>query len=519
MTWRWHAGALAAAAVALALLIGPLYLTVAGELPFGPHDWKQADCLAVGERFYQDHSWNILDPRVLSRFPVDGRVNFELPLAPWLAAAAARLSGGDRVAANLRLITLLMSLLGPLALYAVVWTRTRSFLASFTPLLFLVGSPVFAYYATGSLPDAPGLGLFLVGLAFLLGDGTAPSGRRQVFAIAAMTLAGLVKMSYAPYLLIPAVLLLWRRREPLAGARLLGLPAVPVVALAVSGVLLAAQVVMLRLREAAFAPTFCTAEPVPITSLAQLVGVVRVMRREWLADLFSPPQLLVLAAAVAVVLVRRIMRRPADDITVATAVSAMVAGTLFIVFGRQLAFHDYYAIALAGPLTGLLMVRFALVVWARRERTVSLARQIGLDLVLVAAGLASVVPLQSAFESRTTPWWRSQNEWLRDARRDLDACGERCEGPVAVLGSMPPNLALVYLDRRGYVLGLDLTSGRGAVKFDSFEEGVRFLDTHGVRVLVMRWQELRVLPLDGLRRDFVAVDQEGEGYVFLRRGG
>ncbi len=515
MTWRWHMAAASAAVVVLVLLIGPLYLSVAGELPFGPHEWKQSDCLAVAERFFEDESWNILDPRVLSRFPVDGRINFELPLAPWLASVAARLGGEGDVAADLRMITLLLSLLGPLALFVLVWSRTRSFLASFAPLMFLAGSPVITYYATSSLPDAAALGLCLTGLTVLLAGASPPSPRRQVFAVALMTLAGLVKMSFAPYLVVPAVLL-WRRRKRTPGVPRSGLPLAPVLALASSAMVMVVQVILLKVREAAFAPTFCVAGPVPITSLDELAKVIHVMRREWLGDLFSVPQLVILAAALAVVVARRFARRRADDLTISSALAATVMVALFLLFGQQLAYHDYYAIAIVGPLAGLLVVRLALTLWQWREWTGALLGQVGLDLTLIAISLASALPLEPAFQRRTDGWWRSQNEWLRDARRDLDSCGERCAGPVGVLGSEPPNLALVYLDRRGYVLGTDLTSGHGATRLRTVDRTALFLDKRGVRVLVVNRELMKKLPLDQLRRDFVAVNEEGEGYVYVR---
>ncbi len=518
MSWRWHVGAVSAAAAVLALLIWPSFMTVARELPFGPHEWKQSDCLAVAERFFEDESWNILDPRVLSDFPVDGRVNFELPLAPWLASIAARLAGEGDVAADLRMITLLLSLLGPLALFVLVWSRTRSFFASFAPLVFLAGSPVMTYYATSSLPDPAALGLSLTGFTLLLAGASAPSPRRQVLAIAVMTLAGLVKMSFAPYLVVPAVLI-WRRRERSPGVRWFGLALSQVIALGCSAALLVAQVIALRVREVAFAPTFCVAGPVPISSLHQLAGVVRVMRGRWLGDLFSVPQLVILVAAIAVVIARRVAGRPADDLSVASSLAAAVLVALLALFGRQLAFHDYYAIAMVGPLTGLLVVRLALTLWEWRERVAGLLGQIGLDLVLIAVSLGSALPLEAALHRRTDAWWRSQNQWLREARRDLDACGRECAGPVAVMGSIPPNLALVYLERRGYVLGPDLTSPLGATQFESFDEAVRFLDSHRVRVLVLRSRVMEKLPQKDLHRDFVAVDEAGEGYVYVRRSG
>lgn len=522
MSWRWDALGLAGAVAVLAALLGPYFLTVAGELPMGPHDWKQADCLAVAQRFLEDGGWNPLDPRILSMFPPGGRVNFELPLIPFLAAALARLVGEQHLVVLTRSLTLMVSLLGPLALFLLVWRRTASFVASLLPLVFLAASPVWAYYATTFLPDAPALGVALYGLALVVEDGRERAAR-PLWGIALLALAGLLKMSFAFYLLVPAALAA-RRAWQVPGpsgilAPLRRLPPAPVAALSASFLLLAAQVAWLQYRAAVFQPTFATAAPHPVTSLSHLAAAVRVMHREWLGDLFTAPQLAVLAVALAVPLSRGLSRRRPDDLAVASAVAAAVTVVLFVLFGHQLAYHDYYAIAVFCPLAGLLVVRLSLALRETRSRITNVLGRAAADAVVLATVLAVATPLVDAVSARTGPWWRLEQEWMRDARGDLEACGERCAGPVAVLGTRAPNLALVYLGRRGYVLGLDMTSGRGATRFASFEHGVDFLDRRGVRVLVMRWQLLGVLPEASLRRSFEAVDEHGGALVFVRREG
>ncbi len=508
---------MSAAAVILALLMGPSFLSVARDLPFGPHDWAQSDRWAVAERFLQDNSWNILDPRTLSRFPVESRVNVELPLTQFVAAKAARLVGSDALPATLRMTTLLLSMVGPLALFVLVWTRTRSFVAGLLPMVFVAASPVFAYYATNALPDGPAFGLTLVGCTLFLAGNDAPSSRRMVLGIAVMTLAALVKMSFAPYLLIPAVLLVTRRHDRPWEPGLVGLPRGPMLTLAISAGLLLVQVVVLEHRAEAFAPTFFTADIHPFTSFHQIAEVVHVMSHEWLSGLFSVPQLVVLAAACALVVSRVFSRRPPEDLAMASAVAAAVMVALFVFFGTQLTVHDYYAIAMFYPLAGLLVLRLALDLWEWRRRLDGLLRRRGVEVVLLAAAIAVALPVNASFRQRTSPWWRAQNEWLRQARRDLDACGERCAGPVAVIGSMPPNLALVYLGRQGYSIGFTVETALPPARFASFEDGVRFLDAHGVRVLVLHRQDKGLVPENLLDRYFTMVDATGESDVFVRR--
>jgi len=109
------------AVLVMAALWGPIFVPMAHDMPFGFHSWKQGDCLAIAQQYLEDDSWNILDPRVPSLLPVERRVNAELPLTPYLAAVGARMFGRSHLVDIYRILTLLLSALGPLALFGFVW--------------------------------------------------------------------------------------------------------------------------------------------------------------------------------------------------------------------------------------------------------------------------------------------------------------------------------------------------------------------------------------------------------------
>ncbi len=508
-----NVAALLGAGLILACVWLPFFLGVVHDLPIGSHSWKQGDCYAVAQRFLEDDNWDILDPRGQNLTPIDGKVNAELPLTAYLAAAGARIAGKQHLAEIYRALTLVLSSLAPLALFAYVRSRTGSFVAGLLPMLFLGTCPIFVYYASGFHPDSAALGLLLMGLVLVLLSGRGSRLQpRFSLGVAAMTVGGLMKMSMAPYLAVPAAVVYFRAREARPGVKTTTLlkliPSDVYTSLGLSAALLFGQVFYLRIRAMVYGPTFFTAAPHPFKSFEHLGLVVRQMWGVWLGDLFTVPQLVLLGLSAMMLVVWGFLGRRVDDLTVSSGVVALVMASLFVLFGQQFAWHDYYAIAAFYPIASLLVIRLTLEMWNLGSSSeLKTARPL---MVLVLAGLAlpMIVPLNGRLEQRVTPWWRRQTEWLRSARAALDACGARCAGPVVVLGAKSPNLPLAYLDRRGYVPDPDvILSGDLA----------SYLGQRGVRTVVAKEDAFGEMEGAGCYQEFRVVSKTSEFAVIVRK--
>jgi hypothetical protein len=512
----------AAAVLALAVLWGPVFISVVHDLPFGYHSWKEGDCLALAQRYVEDGNWNILNPRAQSLVPVEGRVSAELPLVPYLAAVGARLLGKGRLVELFRTLAVLFTALGPLALFWFVWSRTSSVVLALIPLVFLASCPVLFYYATGFVPDAPAFGIFCVGLVLVLGAASDDGLRGVVPGIALMAVASLLKMTFAPYLAIPALVLL--RRRGLVPGRVESsserprLRAAPVIVLGAAGAAVVAQFLYLKFRFWLYAPTYFNAATVPFRSVAHLQQVAVAMAHAWLSYLLTPIQVALVAGALIVAGIRVVRRAPADELTEAMMVAVPIMMALTFLFGGQLAWHDYYAIAIVYPLVTLLILRLAT---SLNELRMSLRGPLPVGLLMVGiAAVATAVGVQgnSLVRKRESPWWRGQLSWLKEAARSLDRCGEMCRGPVAVLGSEPPNLALTYLDRPGIVIGLDLNGGLHVPSLSRVRTLAMYMSQRGLRVLVVSRAVGSRLPQEALHRWFRPVAEASEVMVLTVRG-
>ncbi|MCG6963264.1 MAG: glycosyltransferase family 39 protein [Acidobacteria bacterium] len=507
------AAVLLGAVLILGCLWLPFFLVVVQDLPVGFHSWKQGDCYAVALRFLEDDNWNILDPRAQSLTPVDGKVNAELPLTAYLAAAGARIAGKQHLPEIYRTLTLVLSALAPLALFTFVRGRTGSFVAGLLPMVFLATCPVFVYYASGFHPDSAALGLMLMGLVVVLSsDGGKRPQLRYSLGVAVMTLGGLMKMSMAPYLLVPAAVVYFRARQARPGAGVAALlkliPSSVYTSLGLSATLLFGQAFYLRFRAAVYGPTFFTAGPHPFRSLQDLVQVVRQMWVFWLGDLFTAPHYLLLGLGLAMLIVWGIVGRPLDDLTVSCGVIALVMISLFVLFGRQYAWHDYYAIAAFYPMAAMLVTRLALEMWRVGSLSELRTGRPLMTLLLLAASLPLGFPLNGRLETRVNHWWRHEITWLTSARVALDACGARCSGPVVVLGARSPNLPLAYLDRQGYIPDPD------EILSTNF---LRYLSNRGVRTVVASRDGLKELERTDFYRRFRIISKAPDFAVIIRR--
>lgn len=507
------AAALLGAGLILACVWLPFFLKVVHDLPVGFHSWKQGDCYAVAQRFLEDDNWDILDPRAQNLAPVDGKVNAELPVTAYLAAVGARVAGKQRLPEIYRILTLFMSALAPLSLFALVRSRTGSFVAGLLPMIFLATCPIFVYYASGFHPDSAALGPLLMGVALVLssGGGRRPQLRLSL-GIAAMTLGGLMKMSMAPYLLVPAAVVWFRARRAHPGARAVALlkaiPSSVYTSLGLSATLLFGQAAYLRVRAAAYGPTFFTAGPHPFRSFEDLGRVARQMWAVWLSDLFTAPHLLVLGIGVAMLIVWGIVGRQVDDLTVSSTVVALVMSSLFVLFGQQYAWHDYYAIAAFYPMAALLVTRLAVEMWSVGSSSMVRTGRPLMALLLVGVSLPLIYPLSGRLDQRVSSWWLHQNLWLRHAKAALDGCGARCGGPIVVLGTMSPNLALAYLDRQGYIPDPD-----EVLSMDFF----RYLGRRGVKTVVTNREGLKELEGTEFYQGFRVISKTSDFAVIVRR--
>lgn len=169
------------------------YLHIIGLEPQSVHTWRQADSVSFTWNFYKN-TWNPFAPEINNLlYKGDGKVAVEFPGLYWLGGMLSRLFGYNvRIP---RMINILVVMMGLFAFYRLTWATLRDRFWAIMAPLFLFTSPLLVFYTNNFLPDAPALGMNLIGWALFFGAIQRGSFRWFMAAVAVQCFAALLKAS------------------------------------------------------------------------------------------------------------------------------------------------------------------------------------------------------------------------------------------------------------------------------------------------------------------------------------
>jgi hypothetical protein len=176
----------------------------------GAHAWRQADTAAMARNFVRC-GMHILEPQIDWGGASAGIVESEFPLYSYLVALIWKAGGVHEATA--RLLSIVCSLLGVLALYVLVKrlsdARLALVAAGFQALL-----PLNVYYGRAILPEAAYVPLSIAGLYWFDRHLETGSWKSLLGSVAAITLACLLKITNL-FLAVPLAYLAVDRRRRL----------------------------------------------------------------------------------------------------------------------------------------------------------------------------------------------------------------------------------------------------------------------------------------------------------------
>jgi 4-amino-4-deoxy-L-arabinose transferase-like glycosyltransferase len=438
-------------------------------LPRGIHEWAQADRLALAISYY-DHGLNFFRPQTLSLSSIDGVVGVEFPLVAYLAALGAKVVGRASLVPLYRLLTIAAAWLAYYYLFKLVFERTRQFMAALLPGIFLATSPVFAYYAGNFLPDPVSTAFVVVASYYLLRYQQTHSFRDVAIAIPLFTLAALLKISAGTYLVAAlSTMLLWSYLQPsvltvrqrvllllLAGASL--------------GAIVGYTLYNRHLNET-YQSTLFLATARPFESADQYHMVVDRMRHSWSHEYFVLPHYLLLLGSVLVCLASAARIARAEWLWAVQIGLAIIGGGVFFRFmGMQFYHHDYYVLA---PFWPMLVLLVALATTQLAQRLV-VPRRLPQALFGVALVALLGFGLHRYRDRMAEPYLKFSDyytyHWMQGGAAQLAAAHVPSDATILVVGEEPPNLSLVYFDRRGLVWKPDMSQLNATNLLQKLEE-------------------------------------------------
>ncbi|MEZ4720412.1 MAG: glycosyltransferase family 39 protein [Flavobacteriales bacterium] len=162
------------------------------ERPGSIHQWRQCDGPSMALLFHQDGN-PIWEPAIHNQLNGEGKAGGEFPITYYIAGKLYSLFGfHESILRSLHLLILLTGVF--VLLHATLQTSSIPIISVF-PFIFFFNSPTLLFYADNFLPDGPGLGFSLMGLALSLLY--FQQGKRVTWYLAAtaFSLSMLVKIS------------------------------------------------------------------------------------------------------------------------------------------------------------------------------------------------------------------------------------------------------------------------------------------------------------------------------------
>ncbi|WP_345222979.1 glycosyltransferase family 39 protein [Hymenobacter koreensis] len=458
---QWQSRLPYAAALLLFIGLAALWYTpYLGLLPRGIHAWAQADRLALAMSYY-DRGMQFFLPRTFNLTSADGIVGVEFPIIAYLAALGGKVLGRDMVPGLFRAITASIMVAAQWYMFRAVYSRTRHFVAALLPGCFIICSPVFAYYAGSFQPDPAGASLALIAYFYFLRYFDNRRFQDLAVALVVFTVATLIKSSSGIYWVAAvSCTLLWSYFVPQAMTLRQKLGFLALVAGGAAAI--GGYIVFNKHLNQTYGATMFFFEAKPIQTEAEYAHVMDRILNYWWGQYLTTFQygLLVGAMVLWVVFAKRNVL--VHNILSAQLVLGLAGGFCFFwLMGHQLDVHDYYVVAPYAPVLVLFVVLAVLNVSSLRVPRWSLSVTMGvLSVALLVSGFKIYRNRMAETYPPFSDWY--DHQWLNGASEAMAQAKVPANATLLVMNEDPPNLSLIYFDRRGLTWKPDLNRVQAA---------------------------------------------------------
>lgn len=402
------------------------------------HGWTQSDRLAIAVNYarYQPSFFYPgtpnLNPRLEQISLNDSGISaMDLPLAEYFSSWFMRLNRNYSPGWS-RMIQICFALVALYSLFRI-GLDIGCGIFSLVPVLILLGSPAWLFYASGFIPSIPALSLALLGVYFSF------IRKRLITGIVLACLASLVR---TPMLIVLIAMFIALLHEKLSRKKIILL------------IIVALTIYMpwffwKRHLEHVYGTIFLN-KFMPAESFDLWVETVSESLDQWSRHLFSWPGWILLIGSLSVFIFRRdaIRRNP----LLLAGSAAFAGGFLFyILMAQQFIHHDYYYIdAFFIPL--LLMASSSL----KALSTLQPAFKRPLFIVIIITSFALPYTNEGVLAERTQsgPWDRYHLtlENYKSGENLLSKLGISEDKPVVVVDAYSTNAPLLLLNRKGYTI-------------------------------------------------------------------
>ncbi|WP_129021898.1 hypothetical protein [Edaphocola flava] len=472
------------------------------ELPYGIHEWAQSDRLALAYGYYEN-GMDFFKPSTLSQFSKGGITGVEFPIQAYITALIAKLLGKAYISIIFRLLDTFIVGLCLFFVYRIAATFTRHFLLAILPPLVLLLSPCFLNYTCNYMPDTVSVSILLVGMGLYLQCWLQQKPLKRYAALILCTLATLIKTSSGIYLIGFVAYDVYRLYCNKELKKYVGYLASVLLSIAV---LIACYLYNAYLNKTYDSSLFLmTIRPISLRDAGAFL--LKRFPNTWLKEYFIiPAYILIVGILVYNYRYRKQYVLPRYFFSLN---QVLLAGILLmsILMGSQFLDHDYYIIPIFMPFIVLQAYRLVIV---SGQRAITRPQQKGIIVVVVILLSWSYISTQQRLSWQYKGFSDDYHaEWMKQGAINLKKAGVPAGAQIIALNENAPNLAMVYFDRKGYVLNHERWYG-------DFETASSFFRDRSVQYGVCELKELvKLLKQDGsFYTYFTPLWQDGEMIIF-----
>lgn len=480
------------------------------ELPYGIHEWAQADRLALAYGYYEN-GMHFFKPSTLSQFSKGGVTGVEFPIQAYIAALIAKILGKAYISIIFRLLDTFIVGLCLFFMYRIAATFTRHFLLAILPSLILLLSPCFLNYTCSYMPDTVSVSILLVGMGLYLQCWLQQKTSKRYCALFLCTLATLIKTSSGIYLIgfvaYDLYRLFYKKEYKSTGNRYW----LYIVYIILSLATLVGYLLYNHYLNKVFDSSLFLLNVRPLTLKKAAFFLFSQFPKIWLKEYFIIP---VYGLILGILLYNYRCRKEYEVQQHLFPLNLiLLAGMLLVSYlmGSQFIDHDYYIIPIFLPFIILQAYRFII---ASGQRIITRPQQKGIIVTVLMLLTWSYISTQQRLswyykefsDDYHAGWMKQGAHYLQNAIPDREQ--------IIVLNEGAPNLALVYFNRKGYVLNNEWWHG-------DFGTAYRFFRDHSVQYGVCELKELvKLLKEDGsFYKYFTPLWQNRQMVIFKMKSG
>jgi 4-amino-4-deoxy-L-arabinose transferase-like glycosyltransferase len=425
--------------------------TQSANRPQSVHMWAMCDRASIA-RNYEQFSMDFFKPRVHESKEGDGITGLEFPIVNYVAAIFYKIFGFNEI--WYRLLMLFIFTAGIFCAFKLTSFYIKDLYFRIFAVLTIVLSPVMTYYSANFIPDTASLGLSLIAwYCYFKLQRTSTNWLRFAFVVV-ISLACLIKVTAAINLVVMLVMALlpylWKRDSFTKNSNVLLIVVVSAIISSISTI--AWYKYAAWLSENFTGGVFLMESRIP-KSIEVVKDVFKRVNEVWVEFYFSKTMYMFLAVSILVV-VGFIKRTHKELLLVVVGLFCGVVSFSFLML-TQFVSHDYYIITLLPVVFFLAVMFFNLI-----ESFSFNMKKTGFMYLLLSA----VIVFSIIFDRRHQEFRMNDHCWMFEWHQYKDyqrveeyvkSINLKKEDKVVVISDDSPNIALYFLNLRGWSVGLN----------------------------------------------------------------